>query len=128
MRGGRIGSNLAELVYLELGDLARYLADYQGVEVAPKEWIERIDERALKLIPSSLIRRYRVLPLRLETDEIHLAMLDPTDRHQLNLLSDMAWRSVQAYSLPEVGLLYWLEVYFGMDHHPRYSYLSARNA
>lgn len=124
--GGRIGSSLVELGYLGLEELAGHLSDYYRVPQPPEAWLVSPDPRALKLIPSWVIRRYHVLPLRLEAESIHVAMLDPKDRHQLDLLGDMARRPVRPYVLPEVSLLHWLEVHCGIDPHPRYKNLAAR--
>lgn len=126
VHGGRIGSSLVELGYIRLDELSDHLADYHGVPLPPEEWLEAPDERALKLIPNALIRRYHVLPLRVDDDEIHVAMLDPRDSHQLNLIGSMAHRPVRAYSLPEIRLMYWLEIHCGVDRHPRYANLAAR--
>ncbi len=126
VHGGRIGSSLVELGYLRLEQLAEYLSDYHDVPRPPEAWLEAPDERALKLVPSSLIRRYNVLPLRLEPDQIHVAMLDPKDRSQIDLIGDAARRAVKPYVLPEVRLRYWLEIHCGIDPHPRYKNLAAR--
>lgn len=126
VHGGRIGSSLVELGYLQLEELAQYLSDYHGVPRPPEDWLEAPDERALKLVPSSLIRRYNVLPLRLEPEQIHVVMLDPRDRSQIDLIGDAARRAVKPYVLPEVRLRYWLEVHCGIDPHPRYKNLAAR--
>ena len=126
VHGGRIGSSLVELGYLQLEQLAEYLSDYHGVPRPPEAWLEAPDERALKLVPSSLIRRYNVLPLRLEPTRIHVAMLDPRDSSQIDRIGEAARRSVEPYVLPEVRLRYWLEVHCGIDPHPRYKNLAAR--
>jgi hypothetical protein len=124
--GGRIGSVLVELGYMQPEDLAKHLSNYHGIPIPSDDWLETPDECALKLIPNMLVRRYHVLPLRIEAKRIHVVMLDPIDQLQLRLIAEMAKRPVTPYVLPELRLLYWLEKHCGIIPHPRYANLSVR--
>ena len=127
VQGGRIGSNLVELGFVGLEVLADRLAAYHDRPLPPEDWLEAPDEQAITLIPSSLVRRYHFLPLKLETERLHVVLLDPRDDHQLALLGDISRRMIEPYVLPEIRLLYWLETHCGVDRHPRYTNLSARS-
>ena len=124
--GGRIGSNLVELGFMELAELTEHLSRYHKVPVPPEDWLEVPDERALALIPTRVIRRYSVLPLRAEPGRLHVAMLDPVDTGQIEMLRELSRREVVPYVLPEVRLCFWLETHCGIDRHPRYTNLVAR--
>lgn len=125
--GGRFGTNLVERGYLRLEELAAHLADYFGLPLPPVAWVEQPDPQAVRLLPMPLIRRYKILPLQLEGGVIHVAMIDPTNAAQLDFVGQAAGRPVQAYVLPEVRLLYWLETHLGIDRHPRYVNLATRS-
>jgi hypothetical protein len=124
--GGRLGTNLVETGYLGLDELAEHLTRYHGVTLAPVSWLESPDPKAIKLVPIALIRRHKMLPLRLEREALHMAMLDPTDPGQLDFASTAANRPVVPYVLPEIRLLYWLETHLQIDRHPRFVNLAAR--
>jgi hypothetical protein len=125
--GGRLGTNLVKLGLMELEEVAAHLSDLCGVPLPPVDWLEEPEERASQVLPMPLIRRYKLLPLKLEKTAIHVAMLDPTDPVQLDFIATAAGREVVPYVLPEIRLLYWLEVHLGIDRHPRYVNLTARS-
>jgi len=125
--GGRLGTNLVKLGLLELDALAAHLSDVTGVPLPPVDWLEQPEPRAAQLLPMPLIRRYKLLPLALEKTRIHVAMRDPTDPVQLDFVATAAAREVVPYVLPEIRLLYWLELHLGIDRHPRYVNLTARS-
>lgn len=125
--GGRLGTNLVRLGLMELEEVAAHLSDVCGVPLAPVEWLEAPDERAAQVLPLPLIRRYKLLPLRLEKTAIHVAMLDPCDPVQLDFIATATARRVIPYVLPEIRLLYWLELHLGIDRHPRYVNLTSRS-
>ena len=124
--GGRLGTNLVELGYLGLEELATHLAAYHGLSMPPIDWLEAPDPKALKLVPMPLVRKLKILPLHLEREAIHVAMVDPRDPEQLEFVTTAANRPVVSYVLPEIRLLYWLEMHLQIDRHPRYVNLAAR--
>ncbi len=124
--GGRIGTSLLERGFLRLEDLADHLSRYHGFPLPPAEWLESPDARAIKLVPLPLIRRCKLLPLRLDETTLHVALQDPTNEEQLELLAVASERSITAYVLPEVRLAYWLERHHNVDRHPRLVQLASR--
>lgn len=125
--GGRLGTNLVKLGLMELEEVAAHLSDLWGVPLPPVDWLEAPEKQASQVLPMPLIRRYKLLPLKLEKTAIHVAMLDPSDPVQLDFIATAAGREVVPYVLPEIRLLYWLEVHLGIDRHPRYINLTARS-
>lgn len=124
--GGRLGTNLVEIGYLGLDELAEDLTRFHGLPLAPVQWLESPEEKAIKLVPMALIRRLKLLPMHLDPEAIHVAMLDPDDAEQLDFVETAACRRVVPYVLPEIRLLYWLETHLQIDRHPRYVNLAAR--
>ncbi len=124
--GGRLGTNLVEIGYLGLDELAEHLCCFHDLQLAPLPWLEAPEEKSIKLVPMPLIRRLKLLPLHLDRDALHVAMLDPGDPEQLEFVATAANRPVIPYVLPEIRLLYWLEIHLQIDRHPRYVNLAAR--
>src|SRR5688500_13827715 len=79
--GGRLGTNLAELEFASLDQIAAYLGKQQRLKVAPQDWIDTVDAATLRSVPLNFVRRFKVLPMRVDEHFIHLAMLDPSAPH-----------------------------------------------
>ena len=124
--GGRIGTVLIDLAYLEIEELASYLSDFHQVPLPPADWVESPEEKALNLVPTPLIRRCKVLPMKLEKKTIHVLMMDPCSEEDLEFIRMATNRDVVPYVLPERKILYWLESHLGIDRHPRFLGLITR--
>ena len=118
--GGRLGTNLAELGYVDLDQLTRYLSAHLDIPAANPEWIEQIDEEVRQTVSGELVEKYRVLPLKLDKRKLHLAMLDPRDPVQLDELAFATGLTLVPYVLPEVQLLALLEHHYGIRRETRY--------
>ncbi len=118
--GGRLGTNLVQLGFFQLEELAPLLSRALEVPLPPPEWLDDPDPAALKLIPMPLVRRCKLLPLKLEKKQIHVVMLDPQDPKQLDFVATASDREVVPYVLPELRLLHLLEFHLAIDRHPRF--------
>lgn len=76
VHGGRIGSILVTLGYLEESRLTSALGRQLGVDMADVESVEPSPE-ALARVPEKLIRRYEVIPLALRGRVLVLGATDP---------------------------------------------------
>jgi len=118
--GGRLGTSLVELGYLRIDELEGHLAEHLGVPTAPAEWIERPAEEALKSVPAALVKRHGILPLALEKQTLHLAMLDPRDPDQLDDIAFATGLRIQPYAMSELRLTALLEHHYGVPRDTRY--------
>lgn len=77
--GRRVGDILVERGWTTTADLARALAEQWNLEFVDVLTTE-IEPEAVKLLPESIVRRYRALPIRYLSDNLVLiAISDPTD-------------------------------------------------
>ena len=120
VHGGRLGTNLVELGLLDLDQVAEQLADYFGVPLPPKEWLEAPDPSAIASLSRDFAESHGVLPLRLENAELHAAVIDPRDARLLRSLEQATGRSIRLYVLPELRLLYALERHLGIARPVRF--------
>jgi hypothetical protein len=118
--GGRLGTNLVELGLLELDQLAEHLAALSDLPIAPAEWVETPDPKAILLLPRDMAERHAVLPLYVEGTTLHVAMLNPDNARQLGALTRATGRSIRPYLLPELRLLYALERHLGIARPVRF--------
>ena len=77
--GGRFGTNLVEMGYLDEHELAHFLSKKTGIAHATPEQLMDIPPQVIKIIPEETVRKYRVMPVAVSNRKLTLAMVDPTD-------------------------------------------------
>lgn len=123
--GARLGSNLVELRMLSIEQLAEHLGAYHRARLPPRAWLERPRRAALKKVTRPLVERFRFIPLRLEGNVMHAAVLDPADPGALDDLRFATGCRVQAYVLPEIWMHDWLLTLFRVPRGIRHISTSA---
>ena len=121
--GGRLGTNLVELGYLSLEDLARLLGVRAGLPVAPVEWLESPQPDALEAIPRELCEQLKLLPMRVEDGAIHVAMMDATNAGQIDSIQEQTQLDIKPYVVPELRMYVWLERHMGVRRQIRFARL-----
>jgi MshEN domain len=122
--GGRLGTNLLELGYLALDELAMHLAAYSGVPLAPVAKLSAPDPAALRAVPLELARRFKALAYAQQGDALHVAMLDPLDEAQIAKLAQATGRRIQPFTVPEVLLHMLLEQHLSIPQERRFARLA----
>jgi hypothetical protein len=122
--GGRLGTNLLELGYLSLDELARYLAEYTGAPLAPAKRLADPHPQALRAIPVALARRFKALAFDLQADSLHVAMLDPADEAQVAKIAEVTGRRIKSFAVPEVLLHTLLEQHLSVPPERRFANLA----
>ena len=89
MGGGRLGSILVKLRFCTEAQIRAALSQQLGIEMVRLEDFKP-DKVALGAIPRELILKYEAIPLKVEEDRIHVAMLDPFN---LTALDDIQFAS-----------------------------------
>lgn len=119
--GGKIGTSLIELGYLNEEDLARFLARKLAVPYVGAEQLLSIDPEIIALVPAALACKYRVIPLKREKKRLQLVMADPADLGAIDEIAFITGFVVQPLIAPEIRLLQALGVYyqFGVDERTR---------
>src|SRR5262249_15143611 len=92
----------------------------------PKEWLDSPDPMALAALPRELAVRHLAMPLRLDADGLHVALLDPAERRGTGELSRAARRPLGPYVLPELRLRYVLERHLGVARPLRFVNVARR--
>lgn len=121
--GGRLGTNLVELGFLDLELLSAYLAELTGLAVATPTMLDEADKRLLDKLGSDEAHRLRAVPLKYVGDgqqAVAVALVDPTDRHALATLDARLGAKVTPYVVPELRALYYLERHFGTPRRARF--------
>jgi len=76
--GGRLGSILVKLGYIQEQTLLEFLSKQYGVKPIDLNKVE-IDPSVIKLIPTEVVQKYNVIPVRRIGSVITIAMMDPSN-------------------------------------------------
>jgi hypothetical protein len=117
--GGRLGTNLVDLGYLEIDELERHLGELLGIPVAPSEWLERPEPAALKKVSADLATRHGIFPLALEKQTLHLAMADPRNPDQIDDSAFATGLRIRPYVVSELRLAGLFERHYGIRRETR---------
>ena len=121
--GGRLGTNLVELGFIDLELLSAYLAELSGFPIATPTLLDDINPGLLDRLGSEDAHALRAIPLGYlgeGTDTVAVALVEPTNVAALDQLARKLQARVTPYVVPELRALYYLEKHFGLPRRARY--------
>lgn len=119
--GGKLGTNLVELGFVELDLLAEYLSELSGLPIATAAMLDAAPVEALELIGAELAHDLGAIPLGATDDgSLAVAMIDPNDAEALAMLQDRAAAPITPLVVPELRALYYLEKLYGLPRKARF--------
>jgi Type II secretion system (T2SS), protein E, N-terminal domain len=118
--GGRLGTNLIEMGYLEEEDLTQFLSKKLGFPYATPEQLMAVPQEVIKIIPREIAEKYKVIPLSRDKKRLTLAMLDPADLSAIDAISFITGYYIAPMIAPELRLVLALEKYYDIKRDVRY--------
>src|SRR5689334_2351455 len=123
--GGRLGTNLVELGFIDLELLSSYLAELSGFPIATPTLLDDADKALLDKLGSDQAHRLRAVPLgyldgAADPERIAVALVDPTDAQAASELASRLGAAITPYVVPELRALYYLERHFGTPRRARF--------
>jgi hypothetical protein len=121
--GGRLGTNLVELGYIDLELLSAYLAELSGFPIATPTLLDQADPGLLDKLGSDEAHRLRAIPLGHigeGTDHVAVGLVVPTDADAVAQIAARLEATVVPYIVPELRALYYLEKLFGLPRRARF--------
>lgn len=76
--GGRLGSNLIKLGFLDEKTLMGFLSKQYGVPFLDLSEVE-IDEAAIKVVPWEVVKKHLIVPIKKQGNTLVIAMVDPSN-------------------------------------------------
>lgn len=110
--GGRIGTSLIKLGYIDEDTLGEYLADVSGTPYASPARLDSLTAEVLALVPARLAAQYRVIPIGVEGRRLRLAMRDPKDLIALDEIAFLTGMSIEPSVSTEYRIQQALERYY----------------
>ncbi|MCK6548552.1 hypothetical protein L6R52_22080 [Myxococcota bacterium] len=117
--GGRLGTALVDLGYIQETALAHFLGVQLGLPAVNPADVNALGPQVLSVLPPEIAKKYKVIPLSVENRKLRLAMIDPTDLEVLDEVAFLTGHRVQAVVAPESLIRYALERYYGMPRERR---------
>ena len=127
--GGRLGTNLVELGFIDVNTLTEYLAQSLNVPVATQDMFESVAQQAIDYFGADLARRYEAFPLHdamLPAAVQAVAMVNPKADHQVAQLATELGKRVIPHIAPELRIYYYLEKHYGITRKARYVRVGSR--
>ncbi len=121
--GGRLGTNLVELGFIDLEMLSTYLAELTGLPIATPTLLDDADRALLDRLGADEAHRLRAIPLGYlgaGTDAVAVAMVDPSDDPAREALGQRLGATISPHVVPELRALYYLERHFGTPRRARF--------
>jgi hypothetical protein len=122
--GGRLGTNLVELGFIDINTLGRYLARVLDTPLAIADRFEKADSTLIEEFGAERADHYNAIPLGYEKNEdgtIAVAMANPSDREAVRELEAELGASIRPYVAAELRILYYLERYYGLRRRTRFT-------
>jgi type IV pilus assembly protein PilB len=114
-RGGRLGSILINLGYVNDDDVTAVLSRQYGVPSINLAFFE-IDPSVIKLIPMETAQKYLVVPLSRVGSVLTIATADPTNVFAMDDIKFMTGFNVEPVVASEASIMEALEKYYGSSH------------
>jgi len=118
--GGRIGTNLVDLGLVDIEQIGQYLSVQLGVPVALGDDLLGAPASVLPILSAEQCAHYRIFPLRLEQDLLHLALLDPLDEVTIKEVELLTRTRVRPHVAPELLLVQALEKRYRIPREKRF--------
>ena len=110
--GGYLGSHLINLGFIDEAALGETLSEIYRVPFAPFDSIRLARQEVLAKIPATLAQRYRLVPIQIEGNRLHLAMLNPRDAVAIGEVSAATGLNVTPWVAPEFRIIQALEKHY----------------
>jgi type IV pilus assembly protein PilB len=94
--GGRLGSILVKLGYIDEVKIAEFLSQQYGVPFVDLK-SKQIDPKILSLIPKDLCKKYMVVPFDRAGNTLHVAIVDPSNAYALEDLRFITGYTIKPY-------------------------------
>lgn len=117
--GGRIGSIMVELGFIDAETLTVYLGLELGMPIATGATLERCKRSAVRLLSAQQAARYRCVPIVIQGQTLIIAIADPHDMEALDALHDLTGYRVLPRVAPEIRIHYYLERFYGVPRPAR---------
>ena len=118
--GGRFGTVLFEMGYIDLDALTVYLGLELAIPIATGAMLERAKRAAVQLLTPEQAFRYKCVPLIVQDRQLIAAIDEPHDLDTLDALSHLTGYRIIPRVAAEVRIYYYIERFYGIERPARF--------
>ncbi len=111
--GGRLGSILVRMGFLDEAKLLAFLSQQFGIQAVDLSTF-KVDHALLKLFPADAIKKYKVLPVKRAGAVVTLAMADPSDVFALDDIKFLTGYTIEAAVASESAIVSAIQAAYGL--------------
>jgi type IV pilus assembly protein PilB len=101
--GGRLGTNLVKLGFVDEDELVSFLSKQYGIPAVTLSDMD-VDPNLCKLIPNDVVQKYQIMPINRTGATITIAMVDPSNVFALDDVKFMTGYNVEAVVASEAAI------------------------
>ncbi len=109
--GGRLGTHLTRLGFINEEELTKFLSKQYGVPAVNLKEIE-IDPEVIKLLPKEMAKKYNVIPINRTGSTLIVAMSDPSNIFAIDDIKFHTGYNVEAVVAPEKEIIEAIQKYY----------------
>jgi type IV pilus assembly protein PilB len=114
-QGGRVGSHLVKMGFIDDEELVEFLSQRYGVPAINLGEIE-VDDSIISIIPAEVARKYTILPVSKAGAKLTIAMVDPTNVFAMDDVKFMTGYNVEPVVASDSTLRGAIDQYYGSTH------------
>jgi hypothetical protein len=118
--GGRLGTNLVEMGFIDEQALVETLSRQLEVPFVSAEQLMSVSAEVINLISREMAEEYKIIPLSLDKKRLTIAIWDPSDLAAIDAISFITGYIIKPLVCSELRLLLALEQYYGIKREVRY--------
>lgn len=113
--GGRLGSIIVKLGYLNEEHLLRFLSQKYSIPAIDLNKCE-IDPSIVKLVPQEVVQKHQVIPVKRSGSTLSLAMVDPTDVLAIDDIKFMTGYDIEPMVASEASIITAINRFYDSAH------------
>ena len=118
--GGRLGTSLVELGYIDIGVLGKYLAKMHGVPTINQQEIKACPQTTINALGKKMASKHQCVPLSMDKASLDLLMTDPTDLEAIDEIAFATSKRIKPHVASEMVILSLLEKYYDLARPMRF--------
>lgn len=119
--GGKIGSNLIELGFLDVYALGNVLSQkFKVPSIENKKSFKLCSENVIRLLDKERAVKYGCVPISLDGKNLNLLMEDPSNLKAIDEIGFAAGKKIIPHVAPEILINFFVEKYYSMRRDTKY--------
>ncbi|RKG96950.1 hypothetical protein D7X74_41185, partial [Corallococcus sp. CA047B] len=115
VHGGRLGTRLVELGFLDIETVGMVLGELTHFPVAMEADFDAVTEATLKLLTADQAEKHQAFPLAVEGRRLKVAMANPLELQTTDALGFITGMRIVPYVTPELRLFHYQARHYGID-------------